>query len=179
MVPFYLMGRGVARLVTATFSVVVILSLGVIVLGVGIGPASVEWPLFAAALGLGVVTLALMGLAIAGLMLLTGSESWAIGDLLAGALYLFSGAVFPLDVLPSALRPIGLVLPITYWLEVIRRALMQGDQATSTFGAWTDEGLLALLAALTVATAIGAMTVFRVCERLARQRGLIDRTSNY
>lgn len=179
MVPFYLMGRGVARLVTASFSVVVILALGVIVLGVGIRPTSVEWPLFAAALGLGVVTLALMGLAIAGMMLLTGNESWGIGDLLAGALYLFSGAVFPLDVLPSALRPVGLVLPITYWLEIIRRALMQGDQPASTFGAWTDEGLLALLAALTVATAIGAMTVFRVCERVARQRGLIDRTSNY
>ena len=44
---------------------------------------------------LGVVTLALMGLAIGGIMLLTGNESWGLGDLLAGALYLFSGAIFP------------------------------------------------------------------------------------
>jgi ABC-2 type transport system permease protein len=179
MVPYYLIGRGVAGLVTASFSVIVILTLGVIVLGLGIGPATVEWPLFAAGLGFGVMALAFMGLAIAGIMLLTGSESWALGDLLAGALYLFSGAVFPLDVLPSALRPLGLVLPVTYWLEVIRRALIPGDRGASALAAWTDEGVLALLAALTATTAIGAMTLFRVCERRARQRGLIDRTSNY
>ena len=103
----------------------------------------------------------------------------ALGDLLAGALYLFSGAVFPLDVLPAALRPLGLVLPVTYWLEVIRRALIPGDREASALAAWTDEGVLALLAALTATTAIGAMTLFRACERRARQRGLIDRTSNY
>lgn len=179
VVPFYLIGRGVARLVTASFSVIVILALGVIVLGLGIGPGTVEWALFAAGLGFGVMALAFMGLAIAGIMLLTGSESWALGDLLAGALYLFSGAVFPLDVLPSALRPLGLVLPVTYWLEIIRRALIPGDRGASALAAWTDEGVLALLAALTATTAIGAMTLFRVCERRARQRGLIDRTSNY
>jgi ABC-2 type transport system permease protein len=179
MVPYYLIGRGVAGVVTASFSVIVILTLGVIVLGLDIGPATVEWPLLAAGLGIGVMALAFMGLAVAGIMLLTGSESWALGDLLAGALYLFSGAVFPLDVLPSALRPLGLVLPVTYWLEVIRRALIQGDRGASALAAWTDEGVLALLAALTATTAIGAMTLFRVCERRARQRGLIDRTSNY
>jgi ABC-2 type transport system permease protein len=179
MVPYYLIGRGVARLVTASFSVIVILTLGVIVLGLGIGPGTVEWPLFAAGLGFGVTALAFMGLAIAGIMLLTGSESWALGDLLAGALYLFSGAVFPLDVLPSALRPLGLVLPVTYWLEIIRRALIPGDRGASALAAWTDEGVLALLAALTTATGVGAMTLFRVCEGRARQRGLIDRTSNY
>src|SRR5262245_39608611 len=179
IVPYYLIGRGVAGLVTASFSVILILTLGVLVLGLGIGPGTVEWPLFAAGLGFGVMALAFMGLAIAGIMLLTGSESWALGDLLAGALYLFSGAVFPLDVLPSALRPLGLVLPVTYWLEIIRRALIPGDRGASALAAWTDEGVLALLAALTATVAIGAMTLFRVCERRARQRGLIDRTSNY
>ena len=121
VVPFYLMGRGIARLVTASFSVLVILALGVIVLGVGLRPASVEWPLFAAALGLGVVTLALMGLAIAGIMLLTGNESWGIGDLLAGALYLFSGAVFP-----ARRAPFG---SASCWARAANHVLARGHPA--------------------------------------------------
>ena len=178
-VPFYLVGRGVAGFATASFSVVVILALGILVLGLALSPVTVDLPLFAMALGMGAMTLAFMGLAIAGIMLLAGSESWGLGDLLAGALYLFSGAVFPLDVLPSALRPIGLLLPVTYWLELIRRSLMQGESVPSTFVNWSDGTLVALLAALTAVTGVAATILFRTCERIARQRGLIDRTSNY
>jgi ABC-2 type transport system permease protein len=178
-VPLYLIGRGVAGFATASLSVIVIVALGIIVLGLAISPASVNWPLFVVTLGLGVVALAFMGLAVAGMMLLTGHTSWGIGDLLAGALYLFSGAVFPLDVLPSALRPIGLLLPVTYWLELTRRALMRGAPIPSMFATWSDEVLLALLAFATAVMAFVAVIVFRTCERIARQRGLIDRTSNY
>src|SRR5262249_22790858 len=140
---------------------------------------AVNWPLFAAALGLGVTMLAFMGLTMAGIMLLTGQESWAIGELLAGAFYLFSGAIFPLDVLPSALRYIGLVMPVTYWLELVRRALVRPASDFPTVTAWTNAQLFGTLAVLTVALGAMAIAVFHLCEARARECGLIDRTSNY
>jgi ABC-2 type transport system permease protein len=48
-----------------------------------------------------------------------------IGDAVAGALFLFSGAIFPLSVLPTFLQPIGYAMPITYWLELLRRSLVE------------------------------------------------------
>ncbi len=42
----------------------------------------------------------MMGLLLAGVVLILTHQSWFVGDGVAGALYLFSGAIFPLEVLP-------------------------------------------------------------------------------
>ena len=68
--------------------------------------------------------LAMLGLLLAGATLRMAQYSFNIGDSVAGALYLFSDAIFPLQVLPTFLRPIGYIMPISYWLELIRRALV-------------------------------------------------------
>ena len=39
--------------------------------------------------------------------------------------------------------------------------------------------LLALLLAMTAALGVIAAATFRRCDRIARERGLIDRTTNY
>jgi ABC-2 type transport system permease protein len=178
-VPSYLIGRGVARFFTASISVLIILSVGIGLVGIGVTLREVDWPLFAVALVLGVAVLASIGLGVAGLMLLTGAASWALGDLLASAMFLFSGAVFPIDVLPGWLRPIGLALPISYWLELIRRALMSEPYRTATFSGWTNQSLIGALCLLTAAITLGVMAWFRWCERTARRRGLLDRTTGY
>ena len=178
-VPFYLIGQGFARFLTASISVAIILSVGIGLVGIGVTLRDINWPLFAAALALGIAVLASIGVGVAGLMLLTGTASWALGDLLASALFLFSGAVFPIDVLPQWLRPIGLALPVTYWLELIRRALMSSPYPTATFGAWTDRSLIGALCVLTAVITLAVIAWFRWCENTARRRGLLDRTTGY
>ena len=42
----------------------------------------------------------------------------------SGVVYLLSGVVFPIGVLPSWIQALSLTLPTTYWLEGMRRALM-------------------------------------------------------
>jgi ABC-2 type transport system permease protein len=176
----YLIGRGAARFIIASISVCITLAVGMIVFGLPIDLLQVNWAWFLFVLLLGLVSLASMGLAMAGLLLLSGNESWGLGELLAGALYLFSGAIFPLDVMPAALRPIGLVLPATYWLELLRRSLVDATAGVSLiFRGRSDESLAIMLALLTAAWGCAALLVFRRCERTARQRGYIDRTSNY
>jgi ABC-2 type transport system permease protein len=121
----------------------------------------------------------MMGLALAGVILLLPHQSWSIGEAVAGSLYLFSGAVFPLEVLPRMLRPIGLAMPLPYWLELLRRSLMGRTASLETFPRLTNLDLLMIILGLTVALAAIAMFVFRRCDWMARERGLIDRTTAF
>jgi hypothetical protein len=43
----------------------------------------------------------------------------------------------------------------------------------------TDEQQLAIVIAMTGVVAPGASLMFRRCDNVARERGLIDRTTNY
>jgi ABC-2 type transport system permease protein len=103
-----------------------------------------------------------------------------VGEATAGVLYIFSGAVFPLDVLPAWLRPIGYFMPTTYWLELLRRSLVGNvAQAFPTLANFSNMELLGILLALSVFFGVISVRVFKVCDGLARERGLIDRTTNY
>ncbi len=178
--PTYLAGRGLSRFVTGSVSVFVTVLFGVLFVRLPFDAAVVNWPMFLAALVLGVLTLILMGLILAGVTLLIASHVWFVGDAVAGALYLFSGAIFPLDVLPSALRWLGFAMPVTYWLELIRRSLLgPAASAFPTLAHLTNPQLFGILGGIAVAFAIVANFSFRYCDRLARERGLIDQTTNF
>ncbi len=179
-IPSYLIGRGVARFLTGSVAVLITIAAGVLFLHVPLDLAAVNWPLLLASLAVGVVMLAMMGLILAGISLQITHHSGAIGDAVAGALYLFSGAIFPLEVLPTYLRPVGYAMPVTYWLELLRRALV-GATARSfpTLAGWSDGQLLAMLAGLTVLLSAISLLVFRWCDHVARERGRIDQVSNY
>jgi ABC-2 type transport system permease protein len=179
-IPMYLIGRGVARFLTGSISVLITVIVGVVFLHVTVDPWAVRWPLFVATLSVGIVMLAMMGLLLAGIVLVIPHQSWLVGDAVAGALYLFSGAIFPLEVLPRFVRPIGLMLPVTYWLELVRRSVV-GQVAAEfpTFAGVGDLQLLAILVALTFGLAVTSLIVFALCDWNARERGLIDRTTNY
>lgn len=171
----YLLGRGVARLVTSTVAVVITLSFGVLVLGLQINWSQLNVPLFAASLLVGIAGLALIGLFLGGASLLLTSEAWHFGDAVAGSLYLFSGAIFPLSVLPDWLRPIGYVMPITYWLELVRRALLgPGAAAFPTFAGYSSLDLFGILCGITILYGVCAVAFFQWAENRARRLGLLD-----
>ncbi len=179
-IPAYLFGRGVARFLTGSISVLVTILAGVLFLNLSFDPARVHWGLFFLSLALGIILLAMMGLILGSISLLLVHHSWGMVEGVAGALFLFTGAIFPLEVLPSWLRPIGYALPVTYWLELSRRALVgEVAQAFPTLSRFSNAELLWILLAMTVVTGGIALLVFRLCDRLARERGLIDRTTNY
>ena len=179
-IPMYLFGRGVAKFLVGTASVLITITAGMLFLHVSIDLAAVNWPLFVSSLLLGVVMLAMMGLLLAGVTFLIVNHVWFIGETVAGALYLFSGAIFPLEVLPRFLRPIGYVMPITYWLELLRRSLVGSvAEAFPTLSNFSNAQLLAILLALTLVFGLVARVVFRWCEHQARERGLIDIVTNY
>jgi len=179
-IPSYLLGRGTARFFTGSISVFITTMFGVLFLKVPLHLTTINWPLFLATLFIGVIMLAFMGLILAGITLLIANHVWFIGEGVAGALYLFSGAIFPLEVLPAWLRPVGFAMPITYWLELIRRSLIGNvAQAFPTLAAFSNGQLIGILFGLTVVFGVSSIFIFRRCDRAARERGMIDMTTNY
>ena len=179
-IPFYLLGRGIARILTSSFAVLIIMLVGVNFLHLTFDIAKVDWPLFLVTLVIGILMLAMLGLILAGITLLIAQHDFNVGDVVAGALFLFSGAVFPLEVLPAWLRPIGFIIPVSYWLELIRRSLVGNiAQAFPTFTGLSNLELLGILAGLAVVFGVISVYVFRACDHAARERGLIDLTTNY
>jgi ABC-2 type transport system permease protein len=183
-----LVGRGGARLLAGAMGTVVALVFAVIVLGLRIDLAQVNWPLLVVCLALGVVPILALGVLLAAVCLQTRQESWSYPDAFAGALFLLTGVVFPLSTLPAALQVVGLVNPITWWVAGVRLALVPSGPTsiggpdsvwTAVTGTAAPDGIqivLALCATGALAT-LAAIAIFRSSERRARDLGLLDRTT--
>ncbi len=178
--PTYLLGRGVAKFLIASLSVFITILFGVLFLHVKVDLTLVNWPLFFLTMVTGVLMLAMLGLLLAGITMVIANQVWFVGEVVAGGLYVFSGAIFPLDVLPVWLRWIGYLLPVTYWLELIRRSLVGSvAEAFPTLSNFSNLQLLGILLGLTLFFSVVSYIVFRLCEHTARERGMLDMTTNY
>ena len=105
---------------------------------------------------------------------------WFLGEAVGGVLYLFSGAIFPIDVLAPILRPIGYLIPITYWLELLHRSLVRYViEVYPTLSRFNNMELMGILMALTVVFGLLSIVVFRWCDQRARERDLIDMVTDY
>ena len=183
-----LMGRGVARIAVGLAGVAITLLLGVVALGVHFDLAVVNWPLLVLSAGLGLATIVALGILMAGVCIQTRQESWSYPEAFAGALFLITGAIFPLSVLPVAIQPLGLLTPLTWWIAGVRESLFPGgvdsiggpgsafELITGHAHPVTSEIALALLATGALVT-LASLAVFRWSDRRAKQAGLYDQTS--
>ena len=174
----YLLGRATTRVATATLGVLTALLFGRFVLGLQIGGAGTDWLLLCAAVLLGLIAVLWLGIILAGTSLVVARHSMNLNEGLSGLFFLLCGAVFPLDVLPHWARSISLVLPFTYWLELLRR-MLTGHGYAKSLASMSDGDLWRVLAFATVALCFTALLWFQSCERFARERGLIDWKTNY
>jgi ABC-2 type transport system permease protein len=183
-----LLGRGVARLAVGAMGGLITIAVGVVWLGVPFDPTAVDWPLLMVVLVLGLGAIVAIALLLAAICLQTRQESWSYPEALAGALFLVSGVVFPLSVLPTPVQAVGLVTPLTWWVEGVRHAVFPTGPSSiggpgSLWATVTGTGapdpttiLVALLATGALVT-LAATAVFRVSERRAKEFGLLDRTT--
>lgn len=184
----HLLGRGVARVAVGAMGALITIAVGIVFLGVQFDLAAVDWISLVIVMTLGLVAIVAIGVMLAAVCLQTRQESWSYPDAVAGALFLVSGAVFPLAVLPLAVQAIGLVNPLTWWIQGVRTAMFPGGvnaiggsgslwtQLTGSVAPDTTTTVLVLLATGTLVT-LAATTIFRISERRARDRGLLDRTT--
>lgn len=172
----YLLGRGMAKTLIATISVLITLAFGIVFLKVRL--SFVNPGLLIAAMILGLASLAFYGILLAGISLIIARHGWMVGDVVAGGLYLLCGAAFPLSLLPTPFRALGLGLPPTYWFEALRRALL-GQGLHPELSSLPDSTLLLILAGSTLVGIALSLGIFRVAERIAVRRGLLDMQTMY
>lgn len=174
-IPFwvYLVGRGLALTIQAIPGMLLTLGFGLLVLKIPITLAPGRIPYAAAAMVLGVAALIAVGFILVGFIFVLSGEAWRFPEAVGQAFYLLCGAVFPISVLPGWLERMAYVLPLTYWLEAMRRVLLPPGGVRSLPGL-TDGQVLGMLAAVTAASVVVAAGIFSSGLTRARQRGVLD-----
>jgi ABC-2 type transport system permease protein len=169
----YLLGRACSTALIALISVFISILFGVTVLQMPINFLSINYPALALSLVIGLVAIASFGLILASIALLTARHGGGlIGQAVAGIFYLFCGIIFPVSALPQWAQAVSKILPLTYWMNMVR---------DSMFGAAPSEiiGNLPVLAGFTVLFYIVSLGVLKLADYLARDRGLIDITTEH
>ena len=179
------LGRGTARIGIAVFAAVITLAFGVVVLSVPFDLARVDWLLLLLSTVLGLVGVLSLAVLLAATIMQTRQDAWSYPEAVAGALFLMVGAVFPMLVLPPIVQIVGLITPLSWWLEGTRQALFPGVVSAiggegSVWTSWTGTAaptssqILLALAVTSAVFAVVGLLAFRWSERRARQKGLFD-----
>jgi ABC-2 type transport system permease protein len=183
-----LLGRGVARVAVGGMGALITLAVGVLALGVPFEPGAINWPLLVVVNALGLATVTAIAVAMAAVCIQVRQEAWFYPETTAGALFLLSGAVFPLTVLPGPVQLIALLDPLTWWIAGVREALFPAgiDSVGGVGSTWhgltgtlepgPGEIVLALLVTGALVT-LASFALFRISERRAKNAGLLDQTT--
>ena len=178
----YFVGRGLARAAEGTVGGVLNIVTGLLLfadLRSAIGWNGIDWGWLAIYLTIGLAMLWACGMILAAACLNMTRNGMFLSEGIGGMVYLLSGVVFPLGVLPQWVQALSLTLPTTYWLEGMRRALagrvpesvpmLRGPLAN-----WENGELAMALAATTLGLVIAAQLFWRYSERKAWRLGRLE-----
>lgn len=178
----YLWGRGFAKVAVNFLAVPLTLTFGALVLKIPIHLATINWGLLIIVLALGLLVVTFAAQLLAGLTLMIAKHAGFLGQAVSGALYLFTGALFPITVLPNWMETIARFVPLTYWLEGVRRALWTDarNPAYNTGLSTINNATLILILALSaVLMAAISIPLQKRAEHRAKEKGLLDMTTSY
>lgn len=139
----------------------------VVAIPLGMDVSRANWPVAIVSLALAIVAFNALGL-IAAAYVVVLKQGNPVTLVVAAASTLLAGVLYPVSVLPDALRAVGALLPLTHALELTRRATLAGEGVDT---------LVVPLASLVVLTAVllplGAWIVQRAV-RLAMTDGSLS-----
>jgi ABC-2 type transport system permease protein len=175
---YYLFGRGIAKMILTTVAVIITVGFGMLVLKIPVNLLTVNYPLLIFSVAVGIFIITCLGILLAGVSMITAHHSYALTEGMSGLFYLACGAIYPIDILPVWLQYISKALPLTYWLELVRRSVL-GKSVSSTLGGYSDLQLIMIMAATTLALALFSHWIYRSIEHIARKYGKIDQLTSY
>jgi ABC-2 type transport system permease protein len=162
----HILGWTAAELVTGAFSAAVLLAGGLVVLGL---PLAVQPVSLILVLALTTPAVFALSLLIASLAIYASHGAELVAGGTAGVLYLMSGLLFPPAILPTPLREMAEMNPMTHLAALFRASLGL---------AVPPPDLIGLAFRVTVMLLI-AVHVFRWAFQRAVRTGIIDRRQNY
>jgi len=167
---FYI-GRNLAPVMfNSTVSLLVNLTVGVSLFGVRISPTPSS--IVALAISVPIVAVGFLSYSMitASIGFVTSRYIWGMIEGVSGLIFLFSGVMFPPELLPPELAWVAKLVPWSYWVELLRSPLMGIQPTMSSIGA----GLVASLGMVL----LGAIT-FRWSLSKAKRDGTLDTTINW
>ena len=173
----FLTGRALPRLVAALVSIVIVLVVATLALHLPIDPLRIDYPLLLVACLVAALTIIGMGAAY-GVLLLMARESYGFAEVGSQSIYLLSGAIFPISVLPGPLAALASLNPLVYWMELVRRALL-GSNALLMFPDLSVGEVLLRLVVSAAGMLLLSHLVFTWADNRARKVGLYDREINW
>ncbi|HCC33431.1 MAG TPA: hypothetical protein DEQ28_05940 [Clostridiales bacterium] len=162
----HVLGWASAELVTGVFSAAVLLTGGLLVLGL---PLAVQPASLMLVLALTTMAVFALSLLLASLALYASHGAELVAGGTTGVIYLLSGLLFPPSILPTPLRELAQINPMTHLATLFRASL--GLPVV-------PPDLIGLAFRVTVMLLI-AIHVFRWAFRRAVRTGIIDRRQNY
>ncbi|MDR7434989.1 MAG: ABC transporter permease [Armatimonadota bacterium] len=174
----YLVGRSLAQATSALAAMAITLLFGRWVLGIPLYFSTIRPLVLLPAFLLGIAGIVAMGLLITSALTWTSREAWRLPEAVGAALYLLCGVIFPTTVLPRGLQMLSMGIPLTWWLEAMRRGLL-GEHALLSFPWASDARVLGTLAMLVAVWIIGAGFAFTCAEFRARALGILDQETGH
>ncbi|RLT24569.1 MAG: ABC transporter permease [Chloroflexi bacterium] len=168
-------GRALVKAAIAGSSALIVIVSGV-ALGMPLRGGGVDLPLLLVVVPLGLLSIVGIGVALGAVCVQLRNDAWQYPEAVAGTVFLLCGAIFPLEVLPGPVQAIGAALPITWWIEGVRRALL-GVASPGRLGTIPTEELVAILAVGTVVIWAAAPRLFTFAINRAREKGHLDRNT--
>jgi ABC-2 type transport system permease protein len=178
----YLVGRGLAGGLEGLVAALLTIGAGLLLpvgLWDGLRHQDIAWGWLLFYLLLGPPMLVSLGLILSGLVLNMARHGMFLSEGVGSALYLLCGAVFPLEVLPGWLQGVALMLPPTYLVEGVRRALLGPSSASHLLRTWQPAELTLALLGSTVVLGALAQVLFAWNESRARRLGRYDQTTGF
>jgi len=116
------------------------------------------------------ISLVGLGMVAAVMPLLSPEKGQQVSSIFTAVLLLVSGVYYSVSVLPGWMQAIAKFSPITYALEGMRAALLDGATLNET---WPSIWPLLIMGAILVP---GGLLIFRAGERYAKRTGLLKRS---
>jgi len=176
--PFQVFGRVAPKVVIAIIGSAATIAAGALFLGVKLRPDGINWVVLLGSLVFGMIGMGAMGWMLASLMLLIDRMGWLLAEGITSLLYLLTGAIFPLSVLPAPIAAIGKAVPITYWIELWRIALY-GASCKRGYPEASDSTLWIGLIVTAVIWSVIAVFWHRIADGWARKWGKIEMETFY
>jgi ABC-type multidrug transport system permease subunit len=167
-------GRSVSNALFGLINMVAVLVIGALLFGIPLGIA--EPFLFAFSLVLTLLSVSALGLIFASAFVLSRSAQ-ALTNGLEIPLYIISGSMFPIALLPFWIHPAAYVLGPAWGIDAIRCATSQ-EYASQSF--WSGTGVygaialdLVMMTLITLAYVVTAAVLFKMVEKRARINGTL------
>ncbi|MBD3298781.1 MAG: hypothetical protein GF341_09015 [candidate division Zixibacteria bacterium] len=169
----YLVGRGLAKVFATTAAVALTLLVGYAAFGISYSATWIDIPYIVVAMICGIAGMMAIGIMLAAVTMVTAQHGFGIAEGASGLMFLLSGAVFSIDILPGWVAAIARAQPLTYWLEVMRRALLH-QPFIESLSAMSNAAMLWRLVWVTALTVTVAAVALKSAEWLALSTGKLD-----